>query len=69
MSAKNNMTIAEKTDTLNEMIVWFNSDDFELERALDKFTEAEKLAEEIEKDLQALKNRIEIVKEKFDRSV
>ncbi len=69
MSAKNSMTIAQKTDKLNEMIAWFNSDDFELEQALDKFTEAEKLAEEIEKDLQALKNHIEVVKEKFDRSI
>lgn len=69
MSAKNNMTIAEKTDELNEMIAWFNGDEFELEQALDRFTEAEKLAEEIEQDLMALKNRIEIVKEKFDRNV
>lgn len=69
MSAKNSATIAEKTAKLNDMIAWFNSDDFELELAIDKFTEAEKLAEEIENDLQALKNRIEVVKEKFDRTV
>ena len=67
MSGKNEMTIAEKTAKLNEMVAWFNSDDFELEQALDRFTEAEKLAAEIEKDLLALKNRIEVVKEKFDR--
>jgi exodeoxyribonuclease VII small subunit len=68
MSAKNNSTIAGKTTKLNELIAWFNSDDFELEQALDKFTEAEKLAHEIEKDLLALKNRIEVVKAKFERT-
>lgn len=67
MSGKSDMTIAEKTAELNEMVAWFNGDDFELEKALDKFTEAEKLAAEIEKDLLALKNRIEVVREKFDR--
>lgn len=66
MSAKNNLTVAEKTAKLNELVAWFNSDDFELEQALDKFTEAEKLAQEIENDLLALKNRIEIVKAKFE---
>ncbi len=66
MSEKNNPTIAEKTETLNELVAWFNSDDFMLEQALDKFTAAEKLAHEIETDLLALKNRIQVVKAKFE---
>lgn len=65
MSIKNNLTVAEKTAKLSEVVAWFDSDDFELEQALDKFTEAEKLAEEIEHDLLALKNNINIVKAKF----
>jgi exonuclease VII small subunit len=65
MSTKNNPTIAEKTTRLNELVAWFNSEDFELERALDVFTQAEKLAQEIEHDLLHLKNTIEIVKAKF----
>jgi exonuclease VII small subunit len=64
MSLKNN-TITEKTAMLNELVAWFDSDEFELEQALDKFTAAEKLAGEIEHDLLALKNNIEIVKAKF----
>lgn len=67
MSSENDITIAEKTAKLNEMVAWFNGDDFELEQALDKFTAAEELAQEIENDLLALKNRIEVVKERFDR--
>lgn len=66
MSAKNNPTISEKTIQLNELVAWFDSDDFELEAALDKFAAAEKLASEIEADLLAMKNNISIVKKKFD---
>lgn len=66
MSGKNNQSVSEKTARLNELVAWFDSDDFELEQALDKFKEAEKLAAEIEQDLLALKNDIEIVKAKFN---
>jgi exonuclease VII small subunit len=68
MSAKNNPTISEKTIQLNELVAWFDSDDFELEAALDKFAAAEKLASEIEADLLAMKNNISIVKKKFDEA-
>jgi exonuclease VII small subunit len=62
---KNKLTIAEKTALLDTLVTWFDSEDFELEQALDKFAEAEKLAADIETDLLSLKNDIEIVKAKF----
>jgi exodeoxyribonuclease VII small subunit len=68
MSTKSNLSVAEKTAKLNEMVAWFNSDEFVLEQALDKFTEAEKLAQEIETDLTTLKNKIEVVKVRFDQA-
>jgi hypothetical protein len=40
MSKENNVTIAEKTARLNELAAWFDSDDFELEKAVEKFKEA-----------------------------
>lgn len=61
-----NKTIQQKTDELSELVAWFDSDEFTLETALDKFKEAELLAETIEKDLIALKNDIQVVKQKFD---
>jgi exodeoxyribonuclease VII small subunit len=64
--SKPNKTIQEKTAELSELVTWFDSDEFTLETALDKFKEAEALAESIEKDLTALKNDIQIVKQKFD---
>lgn len=68
MSAKSNMSISEKTIKLNELVEWFDGDDFELEAALDKYAEAEKLASEIEADLLAMKNNISIVKKKFNEA-
>lgn len=61
-----NKTIQEKTAELNELVTWFDSDEFALETALDKFKQAEALAQEIEKDLSGLKNDIQVVKQKFD---
>ena len=62
----NNKTINQKMDELNESVEWFYSDDFNLEEATKKYESATKLAKEIEKDLNELKNKIEVLKEKFD---
>ena len=61
-----NKSISEKTTELSNLVSWFDSEDFNLEAAIDKFKQAEKLATEIEKDLMLLKNEIQIVKKKFD---
>lgn len=63
--SKNEQTIQEKTAKLAELTAWFDSDEFVLEEALDKFKEAEALAAEIEKDLLELKNEITVVKQSF----
>ncbi len=61
-----NKSIQEKTADLTNLVEWFDSEDFSIEKALDKFKDAEVLATEIEKDLLSLKNEIKIVKQKFD---
>ena len=65
---KNNKTIQEKIAELDTLVAWFDSDEFTLEVALEKFKQAETLAKAIEKDLSSLKNEIEIVKQKFDQA-
>jgi len=65
MSLKNK-SIQDKTAELTKLVSWFDSDEFEIELALDKFKQAEELAVDIEKDLSTLKNEINIVKRKFD---
>jgi exonuclease VII small subunit len=64
--SKENKTIQDKITELSKLVEWFDSDDFVLETAIDKFKQAESLAETIESELKALKNDIEVVKQKFD---
>ena len=70
MSEANNDTkkksVQDKLTELSELVGWFQGASFKLEDALDKFKDAEALAEEIEKDLTKLKNDIKIVKKRFD---
>lgn len=64
--SKNNKTITEKMNTLTELVAWFEGDEFELEKALDRYRDAEKLANEIENDLSEIKNEVTVLKKKFD---
>lgn len=59
-------TVQDKLSELSELVAWFQSQEFKLEEAFDKYKQAEALAEEIEKDLSKLKNDINVVKKKFD---
>lgn len=62
---KSNPTIQEKIAQLDQLVEWFESDDFQLEKASDKLKEAGKLAHEIEHDLNAVANDIQQVKKSF----
>ncbi len=64
--SKENKSIQDKITELSQLVAWFDSDEFSLEKAMDKFKEAEALGETIEKELQLLKNDIQVVKQKFD---
>ena len=66
MSQNDNKTITQKMNELTELVAWFESDEFEIEKALDKYRDAEKLAAEIEHDLSALNNEVTVLKQKFD---
>lgn len=65
--SKVNHSIQEKMTKLDELLAWFDGEDFELEAAVEKFKEAKKLADEIEQDLIEVKNTITVVAEQFDR--
>ncbi|NCO10356.1 exodeoxyribonuclease VII small subunit [Candidatus Saccharibacteria bacterium] len=66
MPDKNKQTVQGKLADLSELVAWFQGPDFSLEEALEKFTQAEALAETIEDDLTKLKNDIQVVKQRFD---
>jgi exodeoxyribonuclease VII small subunit len=67
MSTKNNQTLSEKLEKLDELVAWFDQEDFSIEEALEKFKQADKLASEIEQQLNGLKNEITVLAKRFDQ--
>lgn len=61
------MTINEKIEKLQGEMAWFDSEEFALDKASDKYKELTKLASEIEKDLDDLKNEINVIAEDFSK--
>jgi exodeoxyribonuclease VII small subunit len=68
MSQKNSKTIEEKMNELREAAAWFESDDFSLTQAAEKFEAAAMLAKEIEHDLSEMENTVRTLKESFEES-
>lgn len=61
------LSLNQKIEKLDNKVEWFYSDDFKLEEAVGKYKEAVGLAKEIEKDLDSLKNEIEVLSEDFSK--
>lgn len=61
-----NKTIEEKMQQLDELIAWFGSDEFTLDESFVKYEEAERLAKEIETQLETMTNKVTVLKQKFD---
>lgn len=67
MSAKNAKTLQDQLNELNEIIEWFDSADFDLEKALEQYKKAESVAEDIRARLAELKNEINVLDKSFDK--
>lgn len=61
------LSLNQKIERLDGEVEWFYSDEFKLEEATEKYKQAVKLAKEIEKDLNELKNEIEVLGEDFSK--
>ena len=59
-------TLNQKVEELRAMVAWFESDEFDIEQAIERYKKAEKLAESISADLSELRNDINILKQKFE---
>ena len=59
------LTLSQKIAELDAQVDWFYSEDFALDEALEKYQKATELAKEIEKDLQILQNKIEVLDKNF----
>lgn len=56
-------SISEKIANLDTAVEWFYGDDFTLDKALEQYQSASKLAAEIETDLSELKNQVEVIED------
>ena len=65
--AEKELSLNQRIAELDKQVEWFYSDDFKLEEATDKYKEAAKLAKDIEKELDELKNEIEVLTEDFSK--
>ena len=59
--------VSDKISELKTGVDWFYSDDFKLEEASEKYKVLTKLAKEIEKDLEEMKNEINVIAEDFSK--
>ena len=62
-----NKSLNQKIAELDEKTEWFYSEDFKLEEAPEKYKEAIALAEDARKDLEELKNEIEVLAQDFSK--
>ncbi len=65
-SPADEQTLTEQLAHLDEIVAWFEQDDFDMEEAIAKFEEGSALADDIRSKLQTLENKITVLKEKFD---
>lgn len=64
-SPKNDKPLSDQLRELDELIAWFDRDDFDLDEALKKFDDGIKLTEQIEERLSKLENKITVLRERF----
>jgi exodeoxyribonuclease VII small subunit len=68
MSQKNNkqQNIQEQLAELNQILQWFEQNDFDVEEALVNYETGMKLIESIETRLKDVENKVEVLKKRFD---
>ena len=62
----NDMTIEQMMDEFNERIAWFQGDDFNLDKAKQRFIEARELSKKITATLEDMRHDIEVLSEDFN---
>jgi exodeoxyribonuclease VII small subunit len=67
LSAKTEPALQDQMAELDQLLAWFDRPDVDLDEALKKFDEGVKLTEKLKKRLEALENKIIVLKERFDQ--
>lgn len=61
-------SLTKQLAELDALIAWFDQPDLDLDEALKKFDQGVKLAAEIKKQLSEAENKINLLKQRFDKS-
>lgn len=59
---ENKVTLDDKIKDLERQVAWFESDDFTVEEAVQRYEAAKKLSQSIAVDIEELKNVITVIK-------
>ena len=62
-SNADNPSLREQMEQLEEILAWFDSDEFELEAAVERYQQAARVAEHIDQRLTEIKNKVTIITE------
>lgn len=62
-SDADNRSLREQMEQLEEILAWFDSDEFELEAAVERYQQAAHVAEQIDQRLTEIKNKVTIITE------
>lgn len=62
-SDTDNRSLREQMEQLEEILAWFDSDEFELEAAVERYQQAARVAEQIDQRLTEIKNKVTIITE------
>ena len=62
-SNADNRSLREQMEQLEEILAWFDSDEFELEAAIERYQQAARVAEQIDQRLTEIKNKVTIITE------
>lgn len=66
MSKAHEPTLSQQLAQLDEIVAWFEQDDFDMEAAIAKFEQGSALAESIRARLATLDNKISVLKQSFE---
>lgn len=62
-SDADNRSLREQMEQLEEILAWFDSDELELEAAVERYQQATRVAEQIDQRLTEIKNKVTIITE------
>jgi exodeoxyribonuclease VII small subunit len=68
MTTQKVLSFEEKLAKLEQIVAWFESDDVTLNESMQQFEQGMKLAQELEKELKAAENQVNVLKEKFTKN-